>query len=193
MTTRKEILMQKLCESINLQSPRSSDERKLRSLVSNFGMILPDFEQPNIVGLNRRQTEFFKNAAQFQVDEKAWSNPKDLTIGYLGEFAFHLSLCFRGRRHKWASIYIGSGREASLDFTVWRKGKRFTIGVRSSPHLDYLKFFNKPIVFYPADRLENAKTKIASFIVPASVFKKDDGSTDVAFWGAGHWRWHCHW
>ena len=80
MTTRKEILRQKLCESINLQSPRSSDERKLRSLVSNFGMILPDFEQPNIVGLNRRQTEFFKNAAQFQVDEKQKSTGRKTPV-----------------------------------------------------------------------------------------------------------------
>jgi hypothetical protein len=120
MTVQQEILRQKLCEIIpELQKPYKSGEVKLRSLVASFGMILPDFEPADKVGLYKRHTDFFKSAAKFQSIEEGWSNPKDLAIGYLGEFAFHLGLCFKTRRHRWASIYFGSAKEAPLDFTVY--------------------------------------------------------------------------
>lgn len=185
MTFKQEYLRQRLNEIItNVQNPYDSDETMLHNLANNFGMILPDFSPPYTIQLSSRQTDFFRSVAEFKTSEEGWPNTKDLLYGYLSEFAFHLALTYKVRRHKWASIYFGLAQEASLDFTVWNKGKQRTIGIRSSQHLNFLRYFKKPIVFYPADRLENAKTKIASFIVPASIFEKDNGITEVAFWGA---------
>jgi hypothetical protein len=162
-----------------------TDEEALRQYVLEHGMALGELKPAFTIQLTKQEASFLKDAAAFKAEEEGWTGHIQYwEAAYLSEFGLHSWLKGKNKRHKWASLYFGGATEASQDFVIWRKGKRYTVGVSSRRHMDLVNYLDDPQQFYPYRRLRRAGEQIGHYTISSSVFTNRDDSVTVAYWGA---------
>ena len=156
------------------------------------GKVKREYEPSFVLKLHPTAVGLCKLIAKLKVKAEGWKRGKGEEekraidfwgACYTSEFAFNHYLKVKERKHIWAGFFFGEAGLAPPNFTLWKRGEKFTAGIRSRRHKDWVtagKYGYDPVVFYPVREYKD----MADYIIASSLMTNDDGSSSIGYWGA---------